>query len=840
MNECPGIERISMKLISLLLVFYIHTACANAVIFCDAKKGLDLLNRDIYSSAQIEMILTSCDKVSPNKPSVLLLHALFARKNKQNLMAIDWFEKAKALAPDDESIQLELAATYELINQPAKAALFYQQILIKNPQNRLALLGQARVFRLQGEFDKSKAIYQSLLANGSNDVDAYNGLGWIKTAQNDLSAARYFFNETLKIQPQNVEALLALNKIKETELQQAGPTQLCNTDNGLRLLNQANPPITQIKEILKQCALNKINNRDTQLLHGLLARKEALHNQQYGGAIAWLEQAVKSAITNDYGPALELAVTYEWANHPKKALLIYQQILTKEPDNRAALLGLARALRMLKQFDKAQHIYQQLMYKNSKDTDALNGLGWIALAQHDLSKAIQFFRESLNSQPGNKEALLGLKDSEKKPLESELAVKPPSLCDADEGLVLINQKNPPLNKIQAILIRCDRNTPNTTSTLLLHGLVARHLGQQTKDYSNAIAWLIKAMAIAESGNNTPALALAVTYEWAGNFKQSLIVYQWILEKNQNDKAALLGKARSLRFSYQIQPALAIYQQLLQRYPHDIEALSGQGEAYMTNYDFDKARAIFNSVLVADPNNKQVIPDLQRLDQSTKNVLDISGGHYSVPPTASDGLNLYYFRNLNATDGLVVLGSHNTKQIQSGFGAGSALLPNNSLLLGYQQLVPLQYSWLVTYDARQHDGLPFENRLYGSTSLFLKRDLEWFGGLRLAFPDIWDTQLLISGFNVYTPLPVNITVTGFWAFQKIGGYNSTYALDLSKESTDHLFYDMGLSYLVEQSSFEVHGKLIFPVFKNQAFVAEGSHYFFNRSTFITAGWRVYFA
>jgi tetratricopeptide (TPR) repeat protein len=340
--------------------------------------------------------------------------------------------------------------------------------------------------------------------------------------------------------------------------------------------------------------------------------------------------------------------------------------------------------------------------------------------------------------------------------------------------------------------------------------------------------------------DAPALHLAARYESAASYKQALLIYQRLLAKNPSNKAALLGSARVLRFTYQIKPSLLIYQQLLAQYPKDIEVLSGLGETYLANYELDKARALFNKIERSHPENKQVRADLSLLNQTTNNILDVSVGHYSVPPATSDGLNLYYFRNLNATDGWTLLGTHNTKQIESSFGAGSALLPNNSLLMGYQHLVPKQYGWQASYDARQHDGLPFEHRLYGSTNLYLQPNLEWFGGVRLAAPSIWNTQLLISGLNVYTSLPVNCTVTGFWAFQEIGGYTSSYSLDLSKEYNSHLFYDLGPSYLVEQQSWEVHGRLIFPIFKTQALVFQASHYMFNNSTFINAGWRMYWA
>ncbi|RUQ81569.1 tetratricopeptide repeat protein [Legionella septentrionalis] len=828
-----------MKLIYLFILFFFQSLHAESIILCDVNNGLNLINRTYYSPAQIESILNSCDKISPNAPSVLLLHGLFARKNQQNEQAVIWLQKAMLAAPDNLPIILELATTYELMKQWNKAQELYGLILAKSPEDRAALLGLARIFRLQKQYDKALAIYKKFLLVDPHDTDALNGMGWISSAQNDLARATNYFEETLKIQPENEEALTALKNIKLTELQKQGPPILCDATQGLNLLNQQKASTQQINQILEQCSVSKIENADTLLLRGLLARREALQNNHYNDALFWLKKAAAFSSQLNQNIYLELAITYEWANQFNDALLIYQHILLRLPENRLALLGKARALKALKEFNEARKIYQQLLIKNPRDLDALNGMGWLELAQNQTELAKQFFKKSLSINPANQDANRGLKESAHKIQVANVAPTV-SLCDADEGLILLNAANPPFQKIQKILARCDRNTPNQVSNLLLHGLLARHVALQTGDYQHAITWLTKAAQYALPANDLPALELATTYEWAGEFNKSLALYQLILAKSPNNRAALLGKARVLRFSYQIEPSLQIYRQLLIASPNNKEALIGLGEAYMANYEFDKANVVFNRVLTLDPDDQQVKKDLSLLAKATKNMLDFTIGDYRVPPEHANGFNLNYFRNLNATDGLTLYATHNTRQIESNFGIGPTLLPNNSLLIGYQHLVPQQHGWQVSYDARQHDHLPFEHRLFGAANLFLQKNLEWYGGLRLIFPDIWNTQLLTSGMTVYTNLPVNVSLTGFWAFQEIGGYNSSYSLDFNKEYNNHLFYNFGSAYLVEQKSMEIHGRLIFPVSQNQALMVQGSHYFFNDSTFINAGWRVYWA
>ena len=202
------------KLILLFLVFWISPGWADEpVIFCDASKGLELLNKDFYSADQITMILNACDKVSPDSSSVLLLHGLFARKEAQQSkhyeMAIYWLTKATMAAlPHDYSAALELAATYEWANNPTKAGEIYQSILTQNPHNRAALLGQARIFRLEAQPTQAAFIYQNLLSKNQNDPDALNGMGWIKAGAKDLKSASDYFHQTLAIEPENQEATL--------------------------------------------------------------------------------------------------------------------------------------------------------------------------------------------------------------------------------------------------------------------------------------------------------------------------------------------------------------------------------------------------------------------------------------------------------------------------------------------------------------------------------------------------------------------------------------------------------------------------------------------------------
>jgi tetratricopeptide (TPR) repeat protein len=804
---------------------------------CNADQGLTLLQHTPLPLAQIQQILSVCDKNTPNATGVLLLHGLLARRqaqqNKQYATAIAWLEKAKASAtPDNLAPALELAVTYEWAKKPTKAALIYQAILSSQPQNRPALLGKARVFRMQLQFNEASAIYQQLLKENPKDIEALNGLGWINLANNQKIAATTYFTIALKIQPQNIETFLGLQKVKEIKPSEPPPLPLCDADQGLTLLLHTPLQLAQIQQILSVCDKNTPHATGALLLHGLLARMQAQQNKQYATAIAWLEKAKAAATPDNLTPALELAVTYEWAKEPTKAALIYQAILTNQPQNKPALLGKARVLRTQLQFNKANVIYQQLLKDNPNDIDALNGLGWVNLGNNQKIAATTYFTKALKIQPKNAEALLGLQ-AVKKPPEP-----PQPLCSADQGLTLLSQTPLPLAQINQILSVCDKNTPNATEALLLHGLLARIQAQPNKHYDTAIAWLEKARASAAPDNLGPALELAVTYEWAGKPKKAALIYQTILNEHPDNRAALLGKARVLRMQFHIKTAMAIYQQLLNDNPDDVDALNGLGLSQMANYQRKASKQSFEHALRLSPNNQESLIALQNLKKVTKYILNITQGRYTVPPQVSLGTDVYFFNNLNATDGLIVFATHNTKEIGAEFFATPTLLPSNSVLLAFQRNVPYQYGWSVSYDYRQHNNLPVEHRIQGNANLYLMSNLKWFGGARDGFPSPWKNQLYYSGLTLLTPLPVDFTFTGFLGNEQIAGISSAYSFDLSKEYVNHLFYDIGTAYSPTLKNWEVHGRIILPTFTNQALVADYSHYFFNNSTFFNAGWRVY--
>lgn len=765
-------------IISLSLLFLSFSLYADELFLCDASKGLELINEADYSAQQIKMILIGCDKVAPNAPDVLLLHGLLAKKEA---------EKTKNYQQ----------ALFWL--EKARMATF--------PKQTAASMELAATYEAMNKYPKAVEIYQSILKVYPTNRAALLSQARVFRLQNNLYQASLIYYQLLSVHPNDVQALNGLGWIATAKKNNAQARFFFQQSLGLESENQ---------EAL--IALSKIQatelqaipiNPDCDSVGGLALLSRA--QPPLPEITAILEKCDKNAPhdINTYLLHGLLARTVGKNNKQYETALFWLSkawIASNEALNPS--LELAVTFEWAGKLEQAKHLYENVLARF----------------------------------PGNKAAQLGM---QRVIVASFIVpptlIPPPSLCNAMEGLALLDGKNPPMQKIQSILKRCDRYAPLETSTLRLHGLLARKFAKENGDYAAAIYWLHKAVDQASTNDLIPvALELAITYEWAGQLPEAMHVYRYIQLQHPNNKSALLGEARVFRQKYELPASLCVYQRLLALYPKDAEVLSEYGLSLLTNLELQAAHKAFNETLALDGKNPLALSGLKSLEEVTKYSLSLTGGHYTVPPETSNALNLYFLDNLNATDSLTIFATHNTKQIGEGFFSGPTLLPNNSILFGFQQTIPLKQGWGLSYDFRQHNGLPDEHRIEGIANLFLFKNIEYNTGLRIGFGSPWNNKLLYSRLTAYQFFPVNVSFSGFWAHQQVGGPSQSYSLDFSKEYGSRLFYSFGPSYSPTLDNWEIHGRLIWPVFKNQAFVADFSHYYFNNSTFINAGWRLYWA
>ena len=142
---------------------------------------------------------------------VYMFLGVMARDAGDRERAIDYLKKAHQLDPSAPNPALELAFTLEE-KHASEAAQVYQEILARDPDNRPALLGQARVDRGQNRLDAARVIYERLLAANPKDAEALNGLAWLALAHRNRVEGRAGFEHVLTLDPNNEEAKVGLSK----------------------------------------------------------------------------------------------------------------------------------------------------------------------------------------------------------------------------------------------------------------------------------------------------------------------------------------------------------------------------------------------------------------------------------------------------------------------------------------------------------------------------------------------------------------------------------------------------------------------------------------------------
>ncbi len=178
---------------------------------CDIDEAQWLFGQQPRPNATIEPLLKACVAAGATDYRVYLFQGVMSREMGDWERAIVYLRKAHELAPEAPNPALELGFTLEE-RHASKAGKVYDKILARNPDNRPALLGKARVYRNQSRFDNARRIYLRLLSVNTKDEEALNGLAWLSLADRDRAQGREGFEYVLSLDSNNEEAKAGLSK----------------------------------------------------------------------------------------------------------------------------------------------------------------------------------------------------------------------------------------------------------------------------------------------------------------------------------------------------------------------------------------------------------------------------------------------------------------------------------------------------------------------------------------------------------------------------------------------------------------------------------------------------
>ena len=319
-------------------------------------------------------VLEALDRSRPGAPGIKFQLAKAYLQDDKPEQASAALQQATAAKPDFAEAILLLAKLNLRTGQNGRAIDALEGLLKKRGNLLQAQLLLADAYRAAGRLDDAAAIFKTQIAQAPKNAEAYSFLGVIQRQQNQPEKARQSFQQSMELAPENVFAVTQL-----LELDLAGKdfaSAMRRADEQL----QKNP-----------------NSGYSCLLKGkvLSAKKE------------WpqAEATLKKAIELDPGlaPAYDLLVgIYLETGKADQAMRELQTILTKSPQNKAALMTLASLEETQGAFEKARDTYEKLLSFDPNDVTALNNLAFIyteRLNQGD--KGVELARKARTQAPGN-------------------------------------------------------------------------------------------------------------------------------------------------------------------------------------------------------------------------------------------------------------------------------------------------------------------------------------------------------------------------------------------------------------------------------------------------------
>lgn len=172
--------------------------------------------RTLYDAKKLDearIVLERLKQSGSRDPEVFLLAGVVDRTAGRLGPAIESLEQGLALAPDSRRMRLELATTLAWNRELDRAIALFRQVLSAYPEDVGALSGLGFALAWQGRLDEARAIFTPMTDDAAAGVVAWNGLGFVERASFDTAAAEAAYRRALAIDPDNADALAALEAL---------------------------------------------------------------------------------------------------------------------------------------------------------------------------------------------------------------------------------------------------------------------------------------------------------------------------------------------------------------------------------------------------------------------------------------------------------------------------------------------------------------------------------------------------------------------------------------------------------------------------------------------------
>jgi len=263
---------------------------------------------------------------------------------------------------------------------------------------RLLAAQTARRRKAFDEFQAHIAIYKQQSGPERGRAREYR---FLRMQRGDLSEAGHHL-EAAAAAPDEPESALALEAVIEGAL---AAVDARSGQSSRRPAGPSDPNVIVARQAVELWLASRLGGPDQ--IQGLIWRgRVRAAAGEYAASLQDFREALRRD-TDHFDARYQLAITIGSSNHTEAAELL-EQLRTAQPENAMVLFALANSYRLLGRPTDARVILQGLLQRGMKETWLLDEMGLTEMDCGSPGDAERLFRQSLEQQPDDTVANLGL------------------------------------------------------------------------------------------------------------------------------------------------------------------------------------------------------------------------------------------------------------------------------------------------------------------------------------------------------------------------------------------------------------------------------------------------
>jgi len=615
---------------------------------------------------------------------------------------IEGHKREIAIDPNSAKNYLEIGKCFKHLGNWSEAEIWYDQYLEKETASADEIIRYSEILAKNNQLVKGEKVLKVYTEKYPDDHRLLSRYGYFLLWLGKNKIAVDVFTKSLEIRPFFKEAMDGLDLAK-------GKGYIYSINDTTIRYNYGITPEPKEYIIDKYYRLLKKDYEDAETRYKLI--EELIKANRFEEAKDQLK--FLTANTDYLQKSVELSqrISLLSNSYYSDKVNYYEDILSKNPDNKIALLELAKYYSYKKEYDSAVKLYKRYLNLNPSDKEVRFHLAQVLMWQNNLCEALEII-ESLVQQEKNKvEYLLFAAklnywlDSDPAKIKSiyEKALKiDPANYEAMIGLANVYLAASDFKNFEEVvnnISRIDSLSGEYKKILQEYSVIQKNIEEKElnakldkarflaadKNYISAIKTYNDYLSSVDSNDNVK-MELAGIYILNNQKDKAISIYKGLLA-NKSDYEVRKKLAKLYLWSSDSSLALKEFIDLHSQKPDDVETKILLGDAYLQNHQIESARTIYSDLLKESPNSHIIKTRLAWIDGTEKFSFAQFPTYIQLIPRAS-----YFNDNTNFSYSNIGLGFDLgvTGFLSLGFSGSAGTLASKELSVRFNQFKGTAY------------------------------------------------------------------------------------------------------------------------------------------------------